>query len=175
MRRRPGEWLGLAENKGLIHIEELAAAKLNHGEAGGEDWDENEDADGVGQHPMFDGGDVVGEEEKAEEIGDENQAGFAFELGIGAGKWDFAEIHEQAFGEKGCACNEDYGVESCVAPAEEMKCEEEGEWREPRQREGVEDATGERSCVLGIGGDPHSEDPVGAEVGRHFEGESDAD
>jgi hypothetical protein len=64
-------------------------------------------------------------------------------------------------------------VKRGVLPAEEMECDGEGRGSEPGEREGVENAAGDRARVLGVAIDPEFENPIGTEVGGHFEGEAD--
>src|ERR1700722_5400648 len=54
-----------------------------------------------------------------------------------------------------------------------MECDGEGRGSEPGEREGVENAAGDRARVLGVAIDPEFENPIGTEVGGHFEGEAD--
>ncbi len=152
----------------------LAAADLDGGESDGEDWDENQGADGSEKRPVLELREAVGEDEEAEEVGDEDEAGGAFELRVGAGERNLAEICDEDFAEEDCGGDEDGGVDCGVLPAEEMECDGEGGGGEPGECEGVQDAARDGARVLGVAVDPEFEDPAGAEIGGHFEGEADA-
>ena len=62
-------------------------------------------------------GKVVGEEEEAEEIGDEDEAGVALESAIGTGEGNFAEADEHGFDERDGAGDQDGGVKQSEGPS----------------------------------------------------------
>lgn len=165
---------GLVENEGFIHVEELATANVDGGESCGEKRNENDGADGGEKRPVLEIGEIVGEDEEAEEIGDEDQAGGAFELWVRAGEWDFAEIRNQDFGEQNRGGDEDGGVEDGVLPAEVIKRDGKGGGGEPGEGQCVENAAREGASFLGVAVDPEFENPTGAKVCGHLEGEADA-
>ena len=165
---------GLVENEGFIHVEKLAAANVDGGESNGEKGNESEGADGGEKGPVFELREVVGEDEETEEVGDEDQAGGAFELGVRAGEGDLAEICDEDFGEQDRGGDENGGVKQGVLPAEEVKRDGESGGSEPGECECVENAARDGARVLRVAVDPEFENPTGAEIGGHFEGESDS-
>src|ERR1700730_8449082 len=98
----------------------------------------------------------------------------ALEWRIGTSERNLAEADQQEFDKDDGAGDQDCGVKQRGGPSPEKKNSEEGSGSQPGQREKKQNAPRDGSGVLLIGIEPVAEDPVGAKVGGHPEGEANA-
>jgi len=87
--------------------------------SGGEEGNKPDGLPRVEERPMLHLGKVVGEQEEAEEIGDEDEAGMALERGIGTGERNFSEMDQQGLHKDDDASDQDGGVKESSGPSPE--------------------------------------------------------
>jgi len=91
----------------LVHVEHLFAVLAEGEESSGEQGNKPHGLPRAEDRPMLLLGKVVREEEEAEEVGDEDEAGVALERRIGTGERNLAKANEHGFDEQDGADDQD--------------------------------------------------------------------